>query len=505
MTNYVTMPASVRTVTVNFIPNSTSSQILVVDEDNNDPDVLTYYTDALTALGKTYTVWNANNSDIEPYPSNLLNYETVIWFTGSDYGDYAGPSSFGETSLGSWLDNNGCFLLSSQDYLYAQELTVFGSTYLGINEYSDDVGQTVATGAGNVFGGLGPFTLNYPFTDYSDFVTPDGTSQIAFTGNNGSSAVFKNSGTYKTVFLGFPFEAIPTAADRQAVMSRFLNWCDQTTTTPVITSMNPISKQTQSGGFTLTVYGNNLTSDSHIYWNGTQLDTYYYGNRVLALINSSQLLHADIVEITVDDSASKPFYIYTFADVTQTHPLWRYVEGFFAREITTGCAVNPMRYCPDRAVTRGEMAVFLLRSMHVDDVTPYEPADDPADPFADVPTPGKDWMEPWIEQFYATGITTGCGVNPLRYCPERNVSRGEMAVFLLRAKHGSSYTPPPATGTFADVPTSNWMAAWIEQFYKEGITTGCAVSPLRYCPDRSVNRAEMATFVDRAFGFPALP
>ena len=42
--------------------------------------------------------------------------------------------------------------------------------------------------------------------------------------------------------------------------------------------------------------------------------------------------------------------------------------------------------------------------------------------FADVPVPGKEWMEPWINAFYAHGITTGCGGNPLIYCPENNVS-----------------------------------------------------------------------------------
>lgn len=43
---------------------------------------------------------------------------------------------------------------------------------------------------------------------------------------------------------------------------------------------------------------------------------------------------------------------------------------------------------------------------------------------------------PWIEQFYAEGITTSCGANtggnPL-FCPERPVTCAEMAVFILRA------------------------------------------------------------------------
>jgi hypothetical protein len=74
--------------------------------------------------------------------------------------------------------------------------------------------------------------------------------------------------------------------------------------------------------------------------------------------------------------------------------------------------------------------------------------------FADVPVLGKEWMEPWIEAFYYAGVTSGCGLGPLIYCPENNVTRAEMAVFLLRAKHGAAYVPPAATHTFTDVPVA---------------------------------------------------
>jgi hypothetical protein len=75
-----------------------------------------------------------------------------------------------------------------------------------------------------------------------------------------------------------------------------------------------------------------------------------------------------------------------------------------------------------------------------------------------------------------------------------------MAKFLLRAKHGSEYTPP--TGIFADVPTTYWALSWIEQLYAEGITGGCSLSPLSYCPDSSVTRAEMAKFLVLTFNLP---
>ncbi len=52
----------------------------------------------------------------------------------------------------------------------------------------------------------------------------------------------------------------------------------------------------------------------------------------------------------------------TFSDVALTHPLVRYIQKLYTLGITGGCASGPLRYCPDQAVTRGEMAVFIERS-----------------------------------------------------------------------------------------------------------------------------------------------
>ena len=85
----------------------------------------------------------------------------------------------------------------------------------------------------------------------------------------------------------------------------------------------------------------------------------------------------------------------------------------------------------------------------------------------------------------------------MRYCPATTVTRDQMAVLLLRAKHGSAYTPPAATGTmFADVPENYWAAAWIEQLANEGITTGCGGG--NFCPEASVTRDQMAIFLLRS-------
>ena len=88
------------------------------------------------------------------------------------------------------------------------------------------------------------------------------------------------------------------------------------------------------------------------------------------------------------------------------------------------------------------MAAFLVRGKHGAAFVP--PAASGA-VFADVPA--SHWAAAYIEQLHADGLTTGCGQDPLRYCPEQQLLRSEMAVFLLRLKHGAAYDPPAGTGT----------------------------------------------------------
>ena len=213
------------------ITGSTGPRILLVDDDDNNPDVLSYYTDALDALGESYDIWNTNNSDNEPNIETLINYNTVIWFSGDSVG-FAGPDDAGETYLDNWFDGvDSCFFISSQDYHYTRGMTAFMSNRLGVDSVTDDVSQTSVTGTGEPFTGLGPYTLDYAFYNYnfSDELFPNANGQIAFSGSTGNAALysqFDDSGNLsKTAFLGFPFEAIPSAGNRKIVMDRFLNWC----------------------------------------------------------------------------------------------------------------------------------------------------------------------------------------------------------------------------------------------------------------------------------------
>ncbi len=86
------------------------------------------------------------------------------------------------------------------------------------------------------------------------------------------------------------------------------------------------------------------------------------------------------------------------------------------------------------------------------------------------------------------------------YCPDAPVTRAQMAVFLLKTLLGSDYEPPDPIGVFADVGTDGFAANFIEDLYRRGITGGCATDPLRYCPDNPNLRGEMAVFLVKTFG-----
>jgi hypothetical protein len=179
-----------------------------------------------------------------------------------------------------------------------------------------------------------------------------------------------------------------------------------------------------------------------------------------------------------------------FSDVDPaTHFAFAFVETLERSGVTGGCGND--NYCPENPVTRAQMAVFLERGING---AGFQPPAAAGNVFLDVGA--NDFGAAFIEQLFADGITGGCGGN--NYCPLDNITRAQMAVFLLRAKFGSGYTPPPASGIFADVPLGSFGVDWIEAMAAEGITGGCGAGI--FCPSDPVTRAQMAVFLVRTFG-----
>jgi hypothetical protein len=143
-----------------------------------------------------------------------------------------------------------------------------------------------------------------------------------------------------------------------------------------------------------------------------------------------------------------------------------------------GCGYREV--CPDRKLSRGEIAAFFARILALPAATQDHFTDDTGSTFEDV-----------INRLAEAGIAKGCDP-PLNqmYCPDQGVSRAEFAAMTVRALG----LPRTGSDAFGD-DDGHWAENDINAFAAAGITKGCG--PDRFCPDDIVTRAEAATFFVR--------
>lgn len=176
-------------------------------------------------------------------------------------------------------------------------------------------------------------------------------------------------------------------------------------------------------------------------------------------------------------SATEAVQAATFRDIPGTlfadDVMWAVADG-----VTRGC--TPTLFCPDAAVTRGQMAAFLVRALALPptDVDHFDDDDDSV--FADD-----------IDRLAAAGITTGCSADT--FCPDDLVTRAQMAALLRRA-----FGLPAAPSTFADDDGSIFEAD-IAALAAAGITRGCnPPTNDAFCPEDPVLRGQIVAFLRRA-------
>ena len=151
----------------------------------------------------------------------------------------------------------------------------------------------------------------------------------------------------------------------------------------------------------------------------------------------------------------------------------------------TGCDGG---FCPSDPIDRKTMAVWTVRVLDGEDPAPVGSGSR----FDDVNEILLVWWVPFIERLAALGVTRGCG-DGTNFCPNRPVTRAEMAVFLSRA-YDLPAGPDPG---FSDVPDDAWYGAEVARLAASGITVGCRDGTV-FCPGRSTTRGQMATFLWRA-------
>ncbi len=262
----------------------------------------------------------------------------------------------------------------------------------------------------------------------------------------------------------------------------------------IIFSMSPASGP-PAGGTSVTISGMLFENEATVSVGGTPASDETVTNSASMTATMPARPAGSLNDVTVTNPSGvagtlRNGWVADFNDVPSGQPFYFYITKLVANAITAGCGTGI--YCPLNSVTRAQMAVFLLKSKNGLCYVP-PPC---GGVFPDVPCTSP--FAPWIEALADAGITGGCGGG--NYCPANAVTRQQMAVFLLKTKHGSGYVPPACTGDFADVPCPSQFADWIEQLAAEGITGGCGGS--NYCPLNPVRRDQMAAFLYNTFQFP---
>jgi hypothetical protein len=213
----------------------------------------------------------------------------------------------------------------------------------------------------------------------------------------------------------------------------------------------------------------------------------------------------------------------SFTDVPTNHVFYQFVERILHTGVTTGC--TPTSYCPDLNVFRLQMAVFIARSQAGGDGNipvsgsaqgnPYNCVFGGQSQFTDI-APDNPFCR-HVHYLFSTGVTTGCVTTPPRqYCPNDNVSRGQMALFIARAVAGSdaavpvTYGPDPVTGRsyscnggtpnlhFTDIATSDIFCRHVHYLWAKDVISGFPDGS--FGPSLLVNRGAMAKFLANGFG-----
>jgi hypothetical protein len=100
-----------------------------------------------------------------------------------------------------------------------------------------------------------------------------------------------------------------------------------------------------------------------------------------------------------------------------------------------------------------------------------------------------------VQKLRDLGYTNGC--SSTSYCLNDGVTRGQIALFLIRILQGTSSFPHTSQPYFTDVPQGSATFASVQKLRDLGITAGCTAT--EFCEAAPNTRGQIAVFLVRAF------
>lgn len=231
---------------VSSVTTADNANILLVDADSYGEYLINYYFGPIQNNSAIVTVWDvyghSGPAQGKPTASDMAPYNIIIWVPDRGYmWDGCRLDSTDEAQLAVYLNNGGNLMFSNIYYTdntdgssYDYDPGDFAYDYLGldlVNGFSGNEASVDGVAGDPVFDGFGPHALDWSYwfgVGYfgweSDDLTPTSTGATCIY-NDGPlpASVRYDSGTFKTIFMGFPFDTLDAAA-REDAMARILDW-----------------------------------------------------------------------------------------------------------------------------------------------------------------------------------------------------------------------------------------------------------------------------------------
>jgi hypothetical protein len=322
---------------------------------------------------------------------------------------------------------------------------------------------------------------------------PEATRAILMAGahrrtpmpGGGTSADHEGVGTASAVWANRVLDRGPFGGWRMGVMRRGETIVQDVAVVAGQRVRVALAWSSHTSGTSNTAKANTLTADLDLVVrqpNGQLSGSYTFDNSYEAVTVTAATSGTLRIEIRHSrfDAAEEPYGLAwslsgPFSD-TDSSKFYADILWIYANGITTGCGGT--KFCPKGKVTRAQMATFLRRALQL------PPA--PRDYFTD---DAGNKHESSINAIAHAGITVGCGGT--KFCPDRVVTRDQMATFLVRA-----FSLPPSSHDFYTDDTTSIHHDRINALAASGITRGCTATT--YCPRSAVTREQMAAFLRRA-------
>ncbi|MCK4597932.1 hypothetical protein KAU04_07810, partial [bacterium] len=263
--------------------SGSATEVLVVngvdrqhEEGGNTRNFIVQHGGSLANLG--YAFDSASNEAVAGALVNLTGYEVVDWMLGEESTIDETFSTTEQSRVQTFLNDGGKLFVSGAeigwdlDHMGTSSDRSFYNNYLKADYSADDAGVYAVSGlAGTAFQGLsgisyddgtsGPYDVDYP-----DCINPfgGGIENMTYDGTTHKAGV-QYSGTFKVVNLGFPFEAVVSASDRDTLMARVMSYfavAGDTIIEYIVDNVDPGCDTV--GVWNVSIWGSNYGEDK--YW-----------------------------------------------------------------------------------------------------------------------------------------------------------------------------------------------------------------------------------------------